>query len=156
MAGSPEYKLGKLGGRFVVTWWEGDRRRRHRLDKGLTAPQASAELDSFVRDRTKLLDAGVVTIADLFEAYLADRKADDKRVEKQGFCWKALKPMFGHLKPSDIDKKVCRDFVKARTAAGRSEGTSWTDLSVLRAAVNWAAKAKKIPAAPFVFLPAQP
>jgi integrase len=153
-----EYQLGKLKGRYVVTWPdEGTgRRRRYRLSKGITASEAATELDSFVRDREKVFSAEIHTIADLFPPYLRDRELDGKPTAKQVHSWKALKPVFGHLKPGDVDKATCRAYAKLRTDKGRSAGTAWTELSVLRAALNWAEKEKKIVKAPFITLPQAP
>lgn len=156
MGRGPKYRLGKLNGRYVVTWKEEGRRPRHRLSKDITRSQADAELDTFVRDREKVFSAEIETIADLFPAYLRDRELDGKPVAKQEHSWKALSPVFGHLRPGEVDKAVCRAYVKARSGLGRSVGTSWTELSVLRAALNWAAKDKKIIKAPFIFLPQPP
>jgi len=156
MGSGEGYKLGQVNGRWVVSWWEGDRRRRYRLSKGITEVEAGQELDLFVRNRTKLLAVEPTTVAQLFDLYLEDRKGDGKPSEKQHYSWKALVPTFGHLRPSQIDKKTCRGYVRARIEAGRSVGTPWTDLGVLRAALKWAAKEKHIAEAPFIFMPTPP
>lgn len=156
MGRGPEYRLGRLNGRWVVTWWEEGRRRRYRLSEGIARAQADAELDTFVRNREKVFSAEIVTVSDVFPAYLRDRELDGKSVEKQRHSWKALNPIFGHLRPGEVDKAVCRSYVRMRSSQGRSVGTSWTDLSVLRAALNWAARDKKIVKAPFIFLPQPP
>jgi integrase len=158
-AGQPEYRLGKLQGRFVVAWWEGGRRRRFRLDKGLSLAEARAELTRFIKQRERLvaLDKKVQTVSEIYQAYIRDRQIDNAAVEKHLHSWKALSPHFGALRPDDIDKRVCSDFQKSRCNNGRSLGTVWTDLSCLRAALNWAQKkAKIIPVAPFIWLPQQP
>lgn len=154
--GATEYKLGKLNGRPVVTWWEGDRRRRYRFRAGISQAELNAELARFIKTREKLLAREAKTVGDIFEAYIKDRKLDGKPIGKHTVSWKALAPHFSHLSPSDIDKQVCRDFTDARTKAGRSLGTSWTDLSVLRASLNWARKSKILQASPFIWLPQQP
>ena len=157
MRSAPEYKLGELNKRFVVTWYEGkDRRRRYRLNAGITRDEALAELDTFVRDREKVLAKEIHTIADMFPAYLRDRELDGKATAKQDHSWKALCPVFGHLKPDDVDKATCRSYVLRRSGQGRSVGTAWTELSVLRAALNWAEKEKRIVKAPFITLPQPP
>ena len=154
--GTTEYKLGKLNGRKVVTWWEGDRRRRYRFRLGITQDELNAELSRFIKSREKLLGRDPKTVGEIFAAYIKDREIDKKPTGKHITSWKALKPHFGHLSPSDIDKQTCRDFTDARTKAGRSLGTSWTDLSVLRASLNWARKAKVLQVSPFIWLPQQP
>jgi integrase len=154
--GGFNYKLGKLNGRKVVTWWEGRKRKRFRFRKNISQADLSAELNQFIKSRERLLDREAETIASLFAKYLRDREIDGKPIEKQRHSWKALKPMFGHLAPDDVDKTLCRAFAASRAAAGRSDGTSWTDLSVLRASLKWGRDAKLISSAPKVWLPPQP
>lgn len=153
---APNYKLGKLNGQKVVTWYEGDRRRRFRLRKGINDAQARAELARFVKDRELILDREEKTVADVMKLYLKDREIDGKSTAKQAFSWKALEPFFGHLSPDDIEKEVCDAYREHRLTMGRKEGTIWTEMSVLRAAVNWAVKRKKIAKAPFIWLGEQP
>lgn len=151
-----QYKLGRLKGRYVVTWQEDGRRPRHRLGKGISKFEAERQLTEFVKSRERMLAREAKTVAELFQAYMRDRQIDGKSIEKQRHSWKALAPVFGHLSPSDIDKKSCRSFGESRQEAGRSIGTAWTELSVLRAAINWALKGKLISTAPFIFLPQPP
>jgi integrase len=155
-AAATEYKLGKLNGRRVITWREGDRRHRFRLRHGLTTSEANAELIRFAKGRELVLNREQKTCADIFPLYLKDREIDGKNIEKQIHSWKALAPLFGHLSPDDIEKEICDEYRKMRFNLGRSPGTVWTELSVLRAALNWAVKRKKIDKAPFIWLPDQP
>lgn len=154
--GSPEYRVGKLNGRRVITWWENNKRHRYRLGPEVTAAQVGAELITFIKTRERAAQREVSTVADLFAYYLRDREIEGKSIEKQRHSWKALRPIFGHLSPSDIDMELCRAYVRQRVAKPRSLGTAWTELSVLRAALNWAKKAKRIEVAPFIELPLQP
>ena len=78
------------------------------------------------------------TLADIFSAYRADTDALD--VERMDNAWKALEPFFGSLKPEHITRNKCRQYAKDRAAASRKAGTIRKELSVLRAAVNWAGK----------------
>ena len=151
-----QYALGRLKGRYVVAWWENGRRRRYRLSKGISRDDAQRELVQFVKSRDRLAAREAKTVAELFAAYLKDRQIDGKSIEKQRHSWKALVRVFGHLSPSDIDKASCRHFSSGREGAGRSLGTVWTDLSVLRAAINWARKSGLISLAPFIWLPMPP
>lgn len=152
-----DYKLGKLNGRRVVTWHEGDTRRRFRLRNGLSQAEAHAELSRFIKSRELLLDqSGKKTVAAIFPLYIKDREIDGKSIEKQRHSWKALEPTFGHLTPDEIEKETCDTYRKSRFKMGRSQGTVWTELSVLRAALNWAVKRKKLDHAPFIWLPEQP
>jgi integrase len=151
-----QYSLGRLNGRRVVTWWEGGRRRRYRLRDGLNASEAAAELTRFVKSRELLLKREDVTIQALYDLYEKDRKIDGKSIEKQRHSWTALAPMFAHLGPDDVSKEICDKYRDQRLAMGRKTGTIWTELSVLRAALNWAVKRKTIVRAPHIFIGEQP
>lgn len=151
-----QYKLGKLKGRFVVTWREDGRRRRYRLGKGISKSEAELQRVRFIKSRERLSAREATTVAELFAAYLKDRQIDGKSIEKQRHSWKALQKPFGPLSPSDIDKSLCRQYVALRSAAGRSLGTSWTELSCLRAALRWAVKVKLVGSSPHIWLPQPP
>lgn len=47
-----EYRIGRLNGRFVVTWDDHGKRRRYRLD-ALTAKGAEAEAIDVIRAQTR-------------------------------------------------------------------------------------------------------
>jgi hypothetical protein len=49
--GGFNYKLGKLNGRKVVTWWEGRKRKRFRFRKNISQADLSAELNQFIKSR---------------------------------------------------------------------------------------------------------
>lgn len=151
-----QYSLGKLNGRRVVTWWEGGRRRRYRLRDGLNASEAAAELTRFVKSRELLLERQDTICAALMDLYLKDRKIDGKSIEKQRHSWTALAPTFAHLGPDDVSKEICDKYRDHRLAMGRKIGTVWTELSVLRAALNWAVKRKTIARAPHIYIGSQP
>lgn len=152
------YDLGRLKGRWVVTWREGQRRRRYRLPlaSGASLADGRQALETWVRARTRALPKGTTTVETLLRAYIADRKQDGKSVVKQEASWKALEPYFGRLNPGDIDKALCHSFRDARLKQGRKIGTVHTDLAVLRAGLGWARKARMIPAVPHVWLPSAP
>lgn len=151
-----DYKLGKLNGRRVITWREGLKRPRYRLRKGISLEDAQRELSKFVKNREILFARELKAVAEIVDLYIKDRKKNGKPTDKQEFSWKALKPFFGHLCPDDIDKDLCDAYRDHRLALGRKEGTIWTELSVLRAALNWGVKAKKLKQAPFIWLNEQP
>lgn len=68
-----EYRIGRLNGRFVVTWRDGGSRRRYRLD-ARTIKEAEAEAIDVIRRET--LPRGATTVAELWQAYryhLGDR-----------------------------------------------------------------------------------
>jgi integrase len=154
--GGGVYRLGRLKGRAVVTWTEAGVRRRFRLAPGLSPAETKAAFERFVRDRARLAVGSAATVAELARLWLEDRASDGKSTAKQSVSMKALLPHFGPLRPADIGKKECRDFERARIEQGRAIGTVWTDLTVLRACLRWAARETLIEAAPHITLPPQP
>ena len=55
-----DYRIGRLNGRFVVTWWGDDgKRRRYRLDAQSRTEAEGAALDLIRRERSKAAGATV-------------------------------------------------------------------------------------------------
>lgn len=77
------------------------------------------------------------TIADTMALYLAEKKQVPSH-ESMKWSWEALRPTFGHLRPDQVTRQLCRQYVAARRKAGRSDGTVIRDLGVLKAGLNWA------------------
>lgn len=130
----PEYKIGKLNDRYVVSWWEDGKRRRYRLD-AQSLSDAKREAVDRIRKETK--PAAELTVADLWELYREEKNGRRVAVA-MGREWKALGPHFGHLKPGQIDVGTCRGYVAERRASGRHDGTIWTELGHLRTVMRWA------------------
>lgn len=156
------YRLGNLArgpgkpNEAVATWHENGKRRRFRLGENLTQEEAEAALHAFAKQREVYLSRSGTTVQELFEAYIADKDLDGKPTENQKTHWKALQGIFGAMDPDDIDKTLCRTYERKRLAAGRKVGTIWTELTALRAILNWAEKARKIAKAPHITIPAKP
>lgn len=119
-------------GRWNIVWHDGQQTRRRSLG---TPDRQIAER----RFRDAKIEAPDDTIADAVALYLKEkRECGARSYEAMEASWKALKPMFGHLKPEHIDAKLCRQFAKARRSAGRADGTIIKDLGFLRTALKWA------------------
>lgn len=148
----PDFKIGRLNGRFVVSWWEDGTRRRYRLD-GPTLQDAQRQAIDVIRKERPLAEAG--TVADLWERYRQDK--DGRRVATaMGFEWKAIGPHFGHYKPDQITDELCRAYTSKRRAEGKQDGTIWTELGHLRSVMNWAEQRRIIAHAPAIERPAKP
>lgn len=150
-----DYRIGRLNGRYVVSWWADGKRRRYRLD-ALDAKAAEREAIDVIR-REVVAPAGT-TVADLWEGYRAEkegrRAADAMRHE-----WKALGSHFGHLRPDQITVDHCRAYAAKRRktivrgkTTGVHDGTIWTELGRLRTVLRWAFGDK----APKIERPAKP
>lgn len=155
-----EYKIGRLKGGFVVSWWDDGKRRRFRLD-ARTRKEAEAQAPDILK-RVIVKQDGT-TIKDLWERYRQEK--DGRRVAVAMMHeWKAMEPHFGHLRPDQITTEICRAYVAARRKTipkgkGRSnpdarvhDGTIWTELGHLRTVLRWALGDK----APRIERPAKP
>lgn len=98
-------------------------------------------------DFQRAQQAKPTTVVEIYDLYLAD-----KDVERARYAWKRLASTFGHLRPDQVTRALCRAYAAARRASGVLDGTIIKELSYLRAALNWHDKAS--PA--MIELPAQP
>jgi integrase len=80
---------------------------------------------------------GSTTVADIFDAYVKDRKADGKDTRRMNEAWKQMSGHFGHLMPDQIDKACCREYTRLRRNHGVSNGGIRSELVFLAAAVNF-------------------
>lgn len=138
---SADYRIGRLNGRYVVSWWADGKRKRYRLD-ALTAKDAEAEAIDVIR-REVVAPPGS-TIADLWEGYRSEKQG--RRVaEAMRHEWKAVGPFFGHLRPDQVTVDTCRAYTEMRRktivrgkTTGVHDGTIWTELGHLRSVFVWA------------------
>lgn len=148
-----EYRIGRLNGRFVVTWWgEDGKRRRHRLDAQSRAEAEGAALDII---RTERARAAGQTVDELWALYREEKKGRRIAVAME-FEWRKMKPFFGHLRPDQVSIDLCRAYTAARREMGKHDGTIWTELGHLRTVFKWAAERKLIAYAPAVERPQKP
>lgn len=148
----PDYRIGKLKGRFVLVFTGADgKRRRARLvaknadEARRVAPGAYAEL---TRPRGK-------TVADLWNSYTQD-KAGRAVIVTMTHTWKALRARFGAMAAEDITVPDCRAHVEERRSRGIRDSTLLTELGHLRMVLNWAEKQKIIVKAPYIERPPKP
>lgn len=148
-----DYAIGRLNGRFVVTWREADgRRRRYRL-AAHTAKEAEAEArDVILRE---VIRPEGLTVAEIWEGFRADR-SERSIAESMIHTGKSVLPFFGALRPDQITTEDCRNYTAERRKAGRQDGTIWTQLGHLRTALNWAVKRGLIDRAPYIERPPKP
>lgn len=159
-----DYRIGRLNGRFVVSWWVDGKRKRYRLD-ALTAKDAEREAIDVIR--REVVSTAPVTIETLWNLY-RDEKQGRRVADAMKFEWKAIGPHFGHLRPEQITVETCRAYVRKRRSTmlerGKDkparpvhDGTIWTELGHLRTVLVWAADKKHlIPRAPDIERPAKP
>lgn len=148
----PEYRIGRLKGRFVVTWSEDGRRRRYRLD-ALTAKEAEREALDLIRKETLPKDAE--TVADLWAGYMRHLEGRPAATTL-GYTGKAVLPHFGAFRPDQVSVALCREYAVKRAKQGRAKGAIWTELGHLRSCLMWAQKVGLIDRAPYIERPQKP
>jgi integrase len=77
------------------------------------------------------------TVGAIVEAYLADKDKTAIRAKDLRGSWKQAEPTFGHLRPDQVTRDVCRAYRDARYKQGRMPATVRKDLEVVRAALNF-------------------
>lgn len=147
-----ELRVGRLNGRFVVSWWENGKRRRYRLE---AQSRAAAETEALAVFQAETLKDLGTTIGALWEAYRQE-KAGRRVAVAMKFEWKAMAPHFAHMEPSQLTIEACRAYSAARKKAGKHDGTIWTELGHLRTVMIWAHSRRLIPYAPSIERPAKP
>lgn len=89
-------------------------------------------------------------------AYLAEKeKAGARSYQSMLTAWRALRAYFGHLRPDQINRALCREHMERRHAGGVSHGTVIKELGVLKAALGFT-KGKTYGGATFEFPHAPP
>lgn len=151
------YRLGWLLDQFCIVWYDGGQRRRHRLGV-TTEEEARTELHAFARSHLKLQGEPTETFKALHAQYIADRLAEGKDADRARHRWVSIGDTFGHLRPIDITRKICRDYAAMRTALGRKPHTIYGELNMVRTIVNWAAKNRliKLEELPSIWVPQMP
>jgi integrase len=126
--------------------------------------EARTALVDFARAQAALSTAsrnepeGPVTMQSCYEAYVARRKVEGKSTDRARWVWAVLCNSFNHMRPVDITAQACREYAAMRAGLGKKPNTIYDELSVLRAIVNGAARAKLIPAddKPDLWVPPMP
>ena len=98
-------------------------------------------------------DPSQMTVAEALDLYGTERGPLVKDQARLADCIKALVPILGELRLSDITGAVCRRYGKARD---RAPGTVRKELGTLAAAINHCHAEGYITGAPRVRLPAKP
>lgn len=127
-----KYRLGTHRGKWSVIWKENGQSRYASLNvkvQGEAERQlAHQRFTSWVDQLTK----PAIFIAAIVEDYLKNRKRNTGTAEP--FAWRRLAPVFGALRPEQVNRALCRAYAQKRQA---SSGTIRRELGVLRAALIW-------------------
>lgn len=162
------YRLGRSRGQYVVRFSEQGRDRKLQLGLGSNYPEAIAKqfFTSWVTQREAALSVTCNrNIGEIFELYAADREVHGMCAVKMRYQWKALKDVFAHLNPQDLqtvvevdgrERTVCHLYAFRRKQQGRARATIFDELVTLRSALNWAFKRRIIGDKPHVWIPSRP
>lgn len=150
----PDISIGRLRGGFCVYWTIDGKRTRHRLAARTRAEAEAEAIDVYRRETFSASQKGA-TVADIWEMYRKDL-GDKPTAETMGYTGKAVLAHFGHYRPDQIDSALCRAYAAAREKAGRSQGSTHTELGHLRSTMMWAAKNRLIEKAPAIERPPKP
>ncbi len=103
-----------------------------------------------LKDWEKTLVQKRTTISEVVEAYLEEKK-DKPSIRSMRDCWstkkepnRPLKAFFGNLRPDQVTKGLCRDYLQRRLATQVSGATVRKELGILRQAVKWNNPAENI------------
>jgi integrase len=129
-------------GWYYATWRENGETKRRAL-----RTQDRAVAAQLIADHASKPVGPTDTVAPIYAAYLAD-----KGTERARYAWIKLADTFGHLRPDQVGRLLCRTYVARRRKAQVSDGTIHTELTYLRAALLW--HNKSTPA--IVELPSKP
>lgn len=146
------YRIGRLNGRYVVTWREPDgTRHRYRLAAG-TLKEAQAEAVDVIRRETQ---PAAPTVASIWTAY-ADYLGDRPTGRNMRYVGEAVLPVFGALRPDQVTPDDCKAYATARAKAGKKPGTIHTELGYLASTLGWARKMRLIGLTPYIWRPQKP
>ncbi|TMV81706.1 site-specific integrase [Thioclava sp. BHET1] len=147
-----QYKIGRLNGRYVVSWMEHGKRRRFRLDAHSPKDAEREARDLILRQTAPTVGVTVSQIWDAYQTEMGERRQASKLAQ----VGLNVLPTFGHLSPPQITPDDCRNYAAKRRDAGRKEATIRTELSCLRTALKWAERSQLIERAPRIELPQTP
>lgn len=117
-------------GKWAVVWHDGITTRRKSLG---TADRKIAER----RFKDVKIERPDDTVADAVSLYLKAKEESSKSYGSMLTSWRAVEPTFGHLRPDQITRDLCKSYAQKRQKAHISNGTIRRDLGMLRAALKW-------------------
>lgn len=82
-------------------------------------------------------------VRDLMAVYLADKRKTAIRWKDLEGAWKQAEPTFGHLRPDQITRDLCRKYRDMRYAQGRKPATVRKELETVRAGMFFSKKGRE-------------
>lgn len=130
---------------------DGRRRRRRLTLEAAHSWTANTEASDLVAQLRQRQPKEVLSVRQIVAAYLAQTEA----ITKQDMIYhsKPILETLGGLTTDGITETVCKNYAGDRK---RSAGTIRCELGLMNTALRWAKKHKKIPEAPWVWMPPAP
>lgn len=155
--GKSDATLGRINGKFYARWT--DQHGIHRRNSLGTSDKAKAQaaLVEFNRAQNahQHLSNGV-TVGSIFAAYVEDRRAAEiASVERMESSWRAMSAHFNSVHPDQITDEFVKEYIKTRRLVAK-DGTIFTELGHLRAALKFGTRKKWIAVEPYIPRPAKP
>lgn len=118
--------------RYRNGWWYCVWRENGATQRRALRTRDHDEAQRALEDYQRQINRPQDNTASIYAAYLAD-----KGTERAAWAWKRLEPHFGALRPDQINRPACRKYVASRRKDGVGDGTIWSELTFLRAALRW-------------------
>jgi hypothetical protein len=151
------YHIGEYRGEFCAKLWK-DGRRVGRFTLGTHNREEAERQIKLLNAKLEQEAAATImmTIDYLMGWYIADREEEGKvSIYRMKQAREILKPYFGALLPAQIDKALCRKFIKARQDIAIKNSTIRTELAYLSAALRFGVDMKLIDSKPRIWRPAR-
>lgn len=116
-------------------WWYAVWREAGETKRRALRTQDRAVAAQLLADHARTPPTPAATVGTIYAAYMMDRGT-----ERAKFAWKQLGNTFGHLRPDQIGRPLCRAYAAQRRKVV-TDGTIHTELTFLRAALIWHSKA---------------
>jgi integrase len=152
----PAYRLKRRGEVWNVTWTDPDSGRTRAVSTRATE-RAAAEIwrDQWIAGAEQPLPPKEPTIAEILDGYVDARKGRVEAHDRLEYASAAIKRHVGNLQPRMLGP---RTYHERRASERVADGTIRREISVLRAALNWAMRQQPawIDRAPHVERPSKP
>ncbi|MCR6637109.1 site-specific integrase [Devosia sp.] len=136
----PEMRAQLYRGTYCAVWSDEGKTRRRSLR---TDDHEEAQRRLIDLRQTMAAPVGA-TVASMVQAYLDEKRGRVVDHERMVGGWKNAKSTFGHLRPDQITRELCRDYARRRRDEGQQrrgipigDGTILKEINVVRQALNW-------------------
>jgi integrase len=126
----PEWRLKLYRGKYAAVRSHNGQTERYSL-RTADPDEAKRRLADFIKKPTG------ETVGEIVAAYLDDKDKTAIRARDLRGSWKQAEATFGHLRPDQITRELCRAYRDQRYRQGRMPATVRKELEVVRAGLNF-------------------